>query len=233
MYHRNKILSAAHPPLNPTSSTNIVIAKGDSGASSHYLRSKDKSILSHIIKEQGPPVTFPNNVLSTANQSGQLPFSNKLSASAKKAMILPELQSSSLVSLGQLCDDNCTVVLDKKYLHAIKKDEIILRGYRNSHDGLWDIPLQKTSITTNNCRLPTIVPSLYATRKVISEKAPPSRVKIKKSTKTSSLSPPIFRDMEHLFQSYEDDYHINNQLRRDQRDAKIARPIKIMTNFVS
>ena len=113
MYHRNKILSAAHPLLNPTSRKNIVIAKGDSGASSHYLRNEDKTILSHVIKETGPPVTFPNNVLSTANQSGQFPFSDKLSASAKKAMILPELQSSSLVSLGQLCDDNCTVVLDK------------------------------------------------------------------------------------------------------------------------
>ena len=32
--------------------------------------------------------------------------------------------------------------------------------------------------------------------------------------------------MDDLFQSYEDDYHINNQLRQDQRDVKITQPIR-------
>ena len=58
-------------------------------------------------------------------------------------MIILSLQSSSLISLGQLCDDNCNVVVTKDHLHAIKNGRIILQGKRNLHDGIWDIPLQK------------------------------------------------------------------------------------------
>ena len=49
---------------------------------------------------------------------------------------------NSLISLGQLCDDNCTVVLTKDHLLACKDDHLVLQGKRSiSGDGLWDIPL--------------------------------------------------------------------------------------------
>ena len=72
--------------------------------------------------------------------SGFLPYDN-LSTEAKRLNILPKLQSASLVSLGQLCDDDCEVNLNKKFLHVIKGKKEIIKGYRNSTDGLWDIPI--------------------------------------------------------------------------------------------
>ena len=81
---------------------------------------------------------------------GQLFLSKKLSAQSQWPTALPKLRSSSLVSLGQLCDDNCTIVLDKTKLVAIKNDEIILRERRNNLDGLWDIPIGKTRIQSEN-----------------------------------------------------------------------------------
>ena len=75
---------------------------------------------------------------------GQLPLSKHLSTTACNAIVLPNLQSSSLISLGQLCDDNCVVTLDKKNLQVKKNNKVIMNGIRNKNDGLWDIPITKT-----------------------------------------------------------------------------------------
>ena len=63
---------------------------------------------------KGPEVTLPNNEAIQSDQQYQLPISKKLSTYAQKATVLPQLKSSSLVSLGQLCDNNYQVLLDKK-----------------------------------------------------------------------------------------------------------------------
>ena len=67
--------------------------------------------------------------------SSLLPF-DQLSVTAKTTHILSKLQSASLLSLEQLCDDDCKINLDKKYLHVYKNNQEVLRGYRNQTDGL-------------------------------------------------------------------------------------------------
>ena len=98
-------------PPSPSSIHPIVIAKADSGASRHYIRDDDKSILNFRKKDLGPTVLLPNNDSMTSTESGILPLSGHLNAAAKKAHIFSDLHSASLISLGQLCDDNCTIVL--------------------------------------------------------------------------------------------------------------------------
>ena len=72
-----------------------------------------------------------------------------LTESASQVQILPQLKNSSLVSIGQLCDDNCVAIFDKKLLHIFKNNDLILKGYRNLLDGLWDIPLPaRASVNT-------------------------------------------------------------------------------------
>ena len=95
---------------------------------------------------------LPDAETISSTLKGQLSVSTKISKIAQTATALPALKSSSLILLGKLCDDNCTVILDKKRLLAIKEDEIILRGRRNYLDGLWNIPIQLPyrKITTNN-----------------------------------------------------------------------------------
>jgi hypothetical protein len=55
----------------------------------------------------------------------------------------------SLISIGQLCDDDCVAILDKRRLQVFKNNECILIGPRNKTDGLWDIvlPLLNASAT--------------------------------------------------------------------------------------
>ena len=67
--------------------------------------------------------------------------SHKLSEKAKKATILNNLHSSSLLSFGQLCDDGCDVLLQSKKCYVIKNKDIILQGTRNIYDKLWDIEI--------------------------------------------------------------------------------------------
>ena len=92
----------------------MVIAKGDSGATIHYWREENMTCLKDIIRAVGPNVTLPNNSVLQSDQQDQLPISSNLSKTAQQSTVLPHLKSSSLVSLGQLCDDKYKVLLDKK-----------------------------------------------------------------------------------------------------------------------
>ena len=62
--------------------------------------------------------------------------------------VLAGLTNSSLLSIGQFCDDNCIAVFSKFKLCVYKKGKLILTGTRNWTDGLWDIiiPQKQQSI---------------------------------------------------------------------------------------
>ena len=76
--------------------------------------------------------------------TGKLPFNPQLSNIAITANVLPSLKSASLILLGQLCNDDCNISLDKRAIKVYKNNKKILQGPRNYTDGLWDIniPLQ-------------------------------------------------------------------------------------------
>ena len=135
------------------------IAKGDSAATHHYWHEKDMPILKHLRHAIGPSVQLPNDKFLPCNQQGEIPSSDFLTAIGKNAMISPGLKSSSLMSLGQLCDDDCTIILAKQKSFVMKNRKVIITGTRNSHDGLWDIPMS-TKIQ-NNCTAPPSHSSLY------------------------------------------------------------------------
>jgi hypothetical protein len=131
--------------------SSTVFAKGDSGASKHYFKENDKHVLNNPSTDNhGPTVLLPNDDSMTSTSSGLLPFQSSLSKSACKTHIFKDLQSSSLISLGQLCDDNCTVTLTKNLLRVTKNNQVIMRGIRNPSDGLWDIPITTRSISNSS-----------------------------------------------------------------------------------
>ena len=96
------------------------VAKGDTGATSHYWMSNNKNLLQNIRNTNEIPVQLPDSTLIMSSEKGELPLSSSLSSKAKTAMILPELKSSNLISLGQLCDDDCQIILDKHQMLALK-----------------------------------------------------------------------------------------------------------------
>ena len=93
----------------------------------------------------------------TATHTGLLPYNN-LSTEAKTTKILPKLHSASLLSLGQLCNDNCDVHLNKRKIKVYKNNKTILQGRCNLTDGLWDIPIPIPSQNKNNEHISIIIP---------------------------------------------------------------------------
>ena len=130
-------------PINSPNKNRIVIAKGDSGATHHYIRPQDEDCLKNRKPNTTIKVTLPNAQAISSTTQGDLSLHKSISKQGRNAIILPQLQSSSLISLGQLCDDDCQVHLDKKKLKVYKNKEIILRGIRNRRDGLWDMLLHQ------------------------------------------------------------------------------------------
>ena len=120
---------------------NSITLKPDTGASRHFLKPDHASCLSKLTHiYNGPKALLPNNTMISPSSQGFLPFS-ELSKSATKALVYPNLKNESLLSIGQLCDDNCRAIFEKDIMYITKENKIILQGKRNQFDGLWDIIL--------------------------------------------------------------------------------------------
>ncbi len=134
------LTSVVHSQHNPYAHNSALVAKGDSGATQHYLCQDHKIILDQDQKtKHGPSVLLPNDDVITATDTGHLNLHQDLSLRAQKAHIFSHL-GTLLLSLGQLADDGCIVMLDKAKLHVFKNYKLLLTGTRNLRDGLWDIP---------------------------------------------------------------------------------------------
>jgi hypothetical protein len=72
---------------------------------------------------------------------GNLPLSPKLSSTAQSAFVLDDLQTGTLISLAQLCDDDCIAIFDKYEVKILKNDRVIIKGTRMSN-GLWFSPIK-------------------------------------------------------------------------------------------
>ena len=125
----NKINNTLHKPVDSPINNNrhAVIAKGDSAATHNYWKEEDKHCLTSMQPEASCNVALSNAEAITPSQRGRLPLSTKLSKAAKDDIALPQFKSSSLISLGQLCDDDCCVLSNKKNLKLIKNNEILGR----------------------------------------------------------------------------------------------------------
>ena len=134
-------------------------AKGNSTPSHHYWRQKDQSCLNGAQLENSMKAQLPNASCITSTSQRQLPLHDELSQTSNKLIILPTLQSSSLMFLGQLCDDNCDFFLNKKSLIVCKNDKTIFKMVRNSSDRLWDIAI-KSHTQSNYFQIPSASPSL-------------------------------------------------------------------------
>lgn len=115
MLFQTAIYSVAYP--NPT---HIYIAKGDVGASSHQFRPEDALLLNDLQRNNTVNVKISDGKAIVSFYQDQPPFPNMLSKQSKTVTIPPHLRNVSLFSLGQLCDNNCDVHLDKKNL-TVKK----------------------------------------------------------------------------------------------------------------
>ena len=140
----NNICQQTSTEIPPSEHT--VICKADSGATRNYFTENESYVLNdQQVIENGPKVGLPNGATLVSYLRGNIPFNKILTSEAMQAHVFKGLTNSSLISIGQLCDDGCVAVFDKKMLHVFKKGDVVLTGTRNSYDGLWDITITKNT----------------------------------------------------------------------------------------
>ena len=140
---------------------NSTVVKANSVVTNHYWRPQDASCLTNLQKSTCPAVTLPDGSSLHPTQQGILPLTSILSSEARRATILHDLKSASPISLGQLCNDDCKVLLNKKSLHVFKDKDLVLKGTRNTRDRLWDVPLHNPNPLQASYHQPPIHPSIY------------------------------------------------------------------------
>ena len=69
-----------------------------------------------------------------------------LTPTACRGHIIPALTSGALLSLGQLCDDNCHVILEKHTIKIYKGVKLILAGDRDFTTGMWIVNIPHSPI---------------------------------------------------------------------------------------
>jgi hypothetical protein len=76
-----------------------------------------------------------------------IPLATALSKQAQVGHIFDDLQGF-LISIGQLCDDDCVTLFSKYQVDIIKDGKIMIKGKRKTTNGLWNIPLAPKSETS-------------------------------------------------------------------------------------
>jgi hypothetical protein len=87
----------------------------DSGATGNIVAKRDAPPLQdrEIEIDDGPTILPANGTDMPTKLQGQLSLSDKLSPTAQSAFVLEDLQTGTLISLGQLCDDDCIAIFTK------------------------------------------------------------------------------------------------------------------------
>jgi hypothetical protein len=89
----------------------------------------------------------------STKQKGTLKLSSaKLSSPAQTAFVLDNLKTGTLISLAQLCDDDCIAIFTKYDVQIVKDNQVIIKGQRMPN-GLWSIPIKKNTTHQANAIL--------------------------------------------------------------------------------
>ena len=120
--------------------------KADSGATTTYLKTEHMTYLKKVTTLLDlSNIYLPDNTRLTSTHLGVLDLHPSLPDKSCEARVVSGLSNSSLFSIGQACDEGCFALFSSTHLNIIKDGEMVVTGYRNKTDGLWDISLKVQS----------------------------------------------------------------------------------------
>jgi hypothetical protein len=113
----------------------------DSGCTSIFLSAaapcSDKQA-AHVLLN----VNMPNGTTIQSSHTCNLLLTD-LPPQVRQAHILPGLVHNSLISVGQLCDNGCSVTFTQDQLTVSKNETCVMYGYRDPKSHLWQVDLKK------------------------------------------------------------------------------------------
>ena len=93
---------------------------------------------------------LPNNTIVQASHKATINLHKKISKKASEVLIFPYLRNESLISIGQLCDDDCIIIFTKRKFFVKKNGHCLFQGMRNKHDGVWDLKQTRAATQRKN-----------------------------------------------------------------------------------
>jgi hypothetical protein len=91
-------------------------------------------------------IANPNGTIMYSTHIAELDLPS-LPPAARLVHIVPALNATSLLSMGQLCDAGCVVTFDAKTVTVKLNDERILDGVRTPATGLWQLSMVKPTLS--------------------------------------------------------------------------------------
>ena len=88
-----------------------------------------------------PTVQVSNGHIIKPAFSPTLKLSSKLSYKAQSAHVFKDITTGSLISMGQLCNDDCVAIFTKYDVNILKHNQVIITGLRDRTNCLWNIPI--------------------------------------------------------------------------------------------
>ena len=125
-------------PPTPTPPNKLFIIP-DNGRTGHYVNN-------HVNLVNCAPsdlkIRMPDGRHITASEQGSLPMVKHLSNNAAVAYKIPQL-AHSLLSIGKLCDNDCTAIFTKTNCYIMHKNTTIMKGDRDPSNSLLKILIQQ------------------------------------------------------------------------------------------
>ena len=136
----------------------------DTAATKHYITEDKLKICNDLKNTIGPYITVADGRIMSPTKKAELPLPKEFTKNARTAYSYNNLKSGTLLSIGQLCDNDCIKIFSKYDVKIIKQDKIFIKG-RRTENGLWNLPIN--GLNTTSDQQPTIEPHTHVTNGVI------------------------------------------------------------------
>ena len=159
----------------PRTAEPIVLA-ADTGTTGHFVQQQQylsyDGPLFNVRRATTPiSVTLPDNSTMENTHEATLRLPG-VSPSASRAYVFKDM-ASSLLSIGQLCDDGCIATFDREKVVIAKDNAVILQGKRDPSTKLWMVDLD-CSPTMSPLPGPNVIQ--YAANAAIAQETVPERI---------------------------------------------------------
>jgi hypothetical protein len=127
------------PPTLAITSTTAIANTG----STHHFCTIDARVINKRRTSNPINIRNPNGSIMRSTHEAELDLPH-LPPTARHVHIVPELQSLSLISMGQLCDSGCSITFDADTVRVTYDNVIVLSGTRTTKTKLWHLDLSST-----------------------------------------------------------------------------------------
>ena len=100
----------------------------DTMATKYYITEDQLPICNEVENTIGPYVKVANGRVMTPTKKAILPLLKEFTRDAKVVYSFNNLKSGTLISIDQLCDDNCTAIFTKYDVKVMKNNKVLIKG---------------------------------------------------------------------------------------------------------